>query len=83
MEPNRYQKKVLGRLREYLGLLETCSPAEAYRTLWEAHDVAVSPLGGDAMRPYRDTITSVPHVCFKVPTGGGKTFLATCAVRVS
>ena len=81
MEPNGYQKKVLVRLREFLSLLETRSPEAAYRELWESHDVRINPLGGDGMLPYRDTISGAPHVCFKVPTGGGKTFLATCAVR--
>ena len=41
----------------------------------------INPIGRDGMPPYRDTISGVPHVCFKVPTGGGKTFLAACAVR--
>ena len=81
MEPNGYQKKVLGRLRDFLRLLEPHTPAGAYRALWESRDVNINPIGGDGMPPYRDTIQGVPHVCFKVPTGGGKTFLATCAVR--
>ncbi|MDR1850093.1 MAG: DEAD/DEAH box helicase family protein [Zoogloeaceae bacterium] len=81
MEPNRYQKKVLNRLREFLSLLETHSPANAYNALWESYSVRVNPMNGDGMPPYRDTIKGVPHVCFKVPTGGGKTFLAACAAR--
>lgn len=81
MEPNGYQKKVLGRLRDFLRLLEAHTPAGAYRTLWESRDVNINPIDGDGMPPYRDTIQGIPHVCFKVPTGGGKTFLATCAVR--
>ncbi|TQR30201.1 DEAD/DEAH box helicase [Brevibacillus brevis] len=81
MEPNSYQKKVLGRLRDFLRLLDAHSPADAYRALWESRDVNINPIGGNGMPPYRDTIQGVPHVCFKVPTGGGKTFLATCAVR--
>ena len=81
MEPNAYQKKVINRLREYLRLLDEYTPAEAYRALWKNHDIYINPIGGDGMPPYRDTIKGVPHVCFKVPTGGGKTFLATLAVR--
>ena len=81
MELNSYQRKVLNRLRDFLRLLDTCPPAEAYRELWESHDVMVNGILRDAMPPYRDTIKGVPHVCFKVPTGGGKTFLAACAVR--
>lgn len=81
MEPNGYQKKVLNRLRDFLRLLDEHSPADAYRALWQSRDVNINSIGGDGMPPYRDTIKGVPHVCFKVPTGGGKTFLATCAVR--
>jgi type III restriction enzyme len=81
MEPNGYQKKVLGLLRDYLRLLDVHSPAAAYRSLWESRDVRINTLDGGGMPPYRDTIKGIPHVCFKVPTGGGKTFLAACAVR--
>jgi type III restriction enzyme len=82
MEPNKYQKKVLNNLRDFLRLLDDYNPVDAYRALWESHDVNIAPIGGEGLPPYRDTIKGVPHVCFKVPTGGGKTFLATCAVRV-
>lgn len=82
MEPNSYQRKVLSRLRDFLRLLDARTPANAYRELWESRDVMVNGISQDSMRPYRDTIKGVPHVCFKVPTGGGKTFLAACAVRV-
>lgn len=81
MEPNSYQKKVVRRLREYLRLLSEHTPAEAYRILWENHDVNINAMGDDGMPPYHDTIKGVPHVCFKVPTGGGKTFLATLSVH--
>ena len=81
MEPNGYQRKVLRQLRDYLGLLDAHTPSDAYRSLWESRDVRISMIDSEGMPPYRDTITGIPHVCFKVPTGGGKTFLATCAVR--
>jgi type III restriction enzyme len=80
MEPNGYQKKVLNRLRDYLRLLDARSPADAYRALWESRDVRIDLLG-EGMPPYRDAIKNVPHICFKVPTGGGKTFLAACSVK--
>ena len=82
MEPNNYQRNVLCRLREYLELLEVYTPVEAYNVLWFKRDIRVGMVGDDnSMPPYRDTIVGVPHICFKVPTGGGKTFLATCSVR--
>ena len=82
MEPNAYQKKALKQLRDFLCLLETHTPADAYRALWRSRDVRIDTIGVDGIPPYRDTITGVPHVCFKVPTGGGKTFIATCALRL-
>ncbi|MCL2620054.1 MAG: DEAD/DEAH box helicase family protein [Defluviitaleaceae bacterium] len=82
MQPNKYQRKVLKNLRDFLELLDECSPADAYRTLWESRDVGISLAGEGGMPPYRNTIDGVAHVCFKVPTGGGKTFLAACAVRI-
>ncbi|MDR2693409.1 MAG: DEAD/DEAH box helicase family protein [Chitinispirillales bacterium] len=84
MEPNGYQKKVLNRLRGYLRLLEARPPAGAYSELWNGCDVGINQGGvdGKGMPPYRDAIAGVPHVCFKVPTGGGKTFLAACSVRL-
>lgn len=33
------------------------------------------------MSPYQDIMLGVPNLCFKVPTGGGKTFLACNAIR--
>ncbi len=33
------------------------------------------------MPPYKDTIPQVPHICFKVPTGGGKTVMGCAALK--
>lgn len=84
MQPNKYQRKVLKYLRDYLNLLKEYTPAEAYQVFWNNLDVQITEIKikGKGMPRYKDAIKGVPHVCFKVPTGGGKTFLATCAVRV-
>lgn len=82
MEPTIYQKKILKNLKDFLSLLEDSTPGTAYRKLWQQRDVRISVIPGEGMPPYRNTITDIPHVCFKVPTGGGKTFLAACAVRL-
>lgn len=50
----------------------------AWREYWFAKDVAVG-LGG--VPSYNNSIERVPHVCMKVPTGGGKTFMACASVR--
>lgn len=74
-----YQKNVIGDLRRFLALLtEKQNISVAYRTLWEEKNVIV---GMDAMPPYNSVISGVPHVCLKVPTGGGKTFIAANAIK--
>ncbi|MBR3999085.1 MAG: DEAD/DEAH box helicase family protein, partial [Clostridia bacterium] len=50
----------------------------AWREYWFSKDVAVG-LGG--VPSYNNSIERVPHVCMKVPTGGGKTFMACASVK--
>ena len=79
MELKSYQKEVLADLARYLELVvERQSPAKAYRAFWNEKNVMV---GQDGMPAYVDTLSGVPHVCAKVPTGGGKTYIAASAVR--
>ena len=79
MELKSYQKEVLADLARYLELVvEQQSPAKAYRAFWNEKNVMVGP---DGMPAYVDTLSGVPHVCAKVPTGGGKTYIAASAVR--
>ena len=78
MELKSYQKEVLADLARYLELVvERQSPAKAYRAFWNEKNVMVGP---DGMPAYVDTLSGVPHVCAKVPTGGGKTYIAASAV---
>ena len=79
MELKSYQKEVLADLARYLELVvELQSPAKAYTTFWNERNVTVG-LGG--MPNYVNALPGVPHVCAKVPTGGGKTYIAASAVR--
>ena len=75
MELKKYQKAVISDLTNYLALLSQTSVAEAFSTFWTAKNV---PLQVGEM--YRDTLGGVPNVCVKVPTGGGKTFIAASAI---
>lgn len=38
--------------------------------------------GRDGIPRYHDDLSGTPKVCAKVPTGGGKTFIGTCAIDV-
>ena len=75
MELKSYQKKVIADLTRYLELLnETKRDAAAFRLFWQEKSAP-------ALGRYQNVIPGVPNLCFKVPTGGGKTFIACNAVR--
>ncbi len=75
MEMKSYQKKVIADLSRYLELLnETKDSSAAFFYFW--HEKSAPSLGH-----YQDILPGVPNLCFKVPTGGGKTFIACNAIR--
>lgn len=79
MELKNYQKAVIKDLNRFLDLLsEKQNIRQAYSQLWEEKGVSIGPLG---MPVYNASLQGVPHVCLKVPTGGGKTFLAANAIK--
>lgn len=78
MELKNYQRKVLDNLAKYLTCYgETGSAADAYRAYLA--DDGLEPGQGGVAR-YNDSLSGVPSVCVKVPTGGGKTFIAANAL---
>ena len=71
-----YQAQAIRNLEDFLKLLNENKPiSEAFKNFWASHDVNARP-------PYQNNIPHVPQVCFKVPTGGGKTFMATSSLKV-
>lgn len=79
MELNNYQKQVMCDLSAYLDCVNRgANLFSAWREYWFSKDVAVG-LGG--VPSYNNSIERAPHVCMKVPTGGGKTFLACASVK--
>ena len=79
MELKNYQLQVIRDLERFLELLiEKQSINSAYSNLWNEKEVNV---GIDGMPPYNSVLAGVPQVCFKVPTGGGKTFLAANSIK--
>ncbi|MEQ2511485.1 DEAD/DEAH box helicase family protein [Faecousia sp. CLA-AA-H192] len=79
MELNNYQKQVMRDLSAYLNCVNrSANLFSAWREYWFSKDVAVG-LGG--VPSYNNSIECVPHVCMKVPTGGGKTFMACASVK--
>ena len=75
MEMKGYQKAVISDLTHYLELLnETQNYMTAFEQFWREKSAP-------ALGRYQNVIPGVPNLCFKVPTGGGKTFIACNAVR--
>ena len=80
MELKTYQKNVIADLSRFLSLLtETGSASKAYNALWNEKSVNV---GINGLPNYHYNLSGhVPDVCFKIPTGGGKTFVAASSVK--
>ncbi len=80
MELKSYQRKVLANLRSYLRHLAVCRDAATAYNRHLADDGLVA--GANGVARYADDLDGAPKVCVKVPTGGGKTFIAANAVGV-
>ena len=86
MELKDYQARVLGDLAAYLDVLDgTPNLAQAFKDYWAGKGVRVGSGGGvngplRGIEPYKNTVPRVPHICAKVPTAGGKTFIAVNAL---
>lgn len=79
MELKSYQNKVLNDLTRYLELINEYNDyIKAYNELWNEKGVIVDNVN---MQKYRNIIDNTPSVCFKVPTGGGKTFIACNSIK--
>lgn len=85
MELKPYQQSVIKDLETYLGYIQKQgSPAKAFSAYWE-DKVGPYQLKMDGshtgMRPYKDNIPGAVHIAIKVPTAGGKTFIACNALH--
>lgn len=79
MRLKNYQKDVIKDLARYLELLNQTQDLEmAYRLFWEEKNIRV---GAGGVPAYQNVLRGVPNLCMKVPTGGGKTFLACNAIK--
>jgi len=75
MELKDYQADVLSDLSAYLQTLLECKGnlSKAFATYWKNR--------GILNQTYKNNVQVVPHVCVKVPTAGGKTFIAVNALE--
>ncbi len=75
MELKTYQRQVIADLEPLSGIAGRNQSPE-YRL-----SASLAGEGRPTLGVYQDVCPAFPHLCFKVPTGGGKTFLACNAVR--
>lgn len=75
MELKSYQQTVINDIETFLDYsLRFPDLRIAFREYWRNKGVVNSP-------DYQNIVAKVPHVCVRVPTAGGKTFIAANAVR--
>ena len=75
MELKDYQADVLTDLSTYLQTLLDCKGhlGKAFTSYWQNRGVL--------KQSYKNNVQEVPHVCVKVPTAGGKTYIAVNALE--
>lgn len=82
MELKDYQKEVLDELNAYFEYLEKYGDLrKSYQQFWEDRGVSLSSPDNKIIRPYDNSVKNVPNVTIKVPTAGGKTFIACNALK--
>ncbi len=82
MELKKYQQEVINDLILYLEEVEkTNNINQAFSNLWEKKGFPINDIENDYLQPYDNSIVGVPRVTVKVPTAGGKTFIACNALK--
>lgn len=83
MELKAYQQEVINDLSLFLEhVQETKDTKEAFYDFWAKHPrTPLQPFLGTSIEPYKNNVPRVPHICVKVPTAGGKTFIACNALK--
>lgn len=83
MELKPYQQQVINDLALFLeNIQEAKDVKNAFHDFWAKHPrTPLQPFPGSAIEPYKNNVPRVPHICVKVPTAGGKTFIACNAIK--
>ncbi|MCR4812328.1 MAG: DEAD/DEAH box helicase family protein [Bacteroidales bacterium] len=84
MELKDYQKSNLDALDRFLSCVEKSRTlADAFNEFWQTNNPPLTPFPGSIIEPYKNNVKGAPHICHKVPTGGGKTYIASAALKVA
>lgn len=83
MELKGYQQEVINDLDRFLEVIQHTKNVQlAFTDFWTKHPkTPLQPFPGLAIEPYKNNVEKVPHICIKVPTAGGKTFIACNAIK--
>lgn len=83
MELKPYQQKVINDLAEFISFIDKYQKLDiAFKEYWNSKGVNIKDaFHPDGLPPYKPVVKGVPHVAMKVPTAGGKTFIAASALR--
>lgn len=82
MQLKEYQHLTLRDLELYIESLNNCkSLSVAYSHYWADKGVSINGFRNSYIHPYINSVNGVPRVTLKVPTAGGKTFIACNAIK--
>ena len=82
MQLKEYQHQTLRDLELYIETLNNSkSLSVAYSQYWADKGVSVNGFNNSYLHPYINSVNGVPRVTLKVPTAGGKTFIACNAIK--
>ena len=82
MELKPYQQEVINDLTQFIEELESTEQINrAFSEFWESKGISLRTLEDNYLKPYDNSIKGVPRVTVKVPTAGGKTFIACNALK--
>ena len=81
-----YQQQVLDRLEEFFRLARLQGIPAAYEVVAKRRDEngnKENPYAAPTYKPIFEELKDRPHVCVRVPTAGGKTYLAACTLPLA
>ena len=82
MQLKEYQHQTLRDLDLYIETLNKSNSLScAYSQYWEEKGVSLNTFKNNYLHPYVNSVNGVPRVTLKVPTAGGKTFIACNAIK--
>lgn len=82
MELKTYQQDVINDLDNFLDYLnQNSNPSKAFNSYWKDRIGEYNPLTNSGIKPYKNNIPNAVHIAIKVPTAGGKTFIAINALQ--